>query len=123
MSRDYRVISDSEDDDEESMAGFTAEPILEPIDPYSSRPLPFRIGTPAFFNEDNVVQGEYASDEGTVGVVSDCIVGVVTEYIVGAIVVWRVLCISILFSLQMQLVDCMILTRRQKQRKKTRDGK
>ena len=50
-------------DDDESVSNFVPEPILEPKDPYALRPLPIRIGTPAFFQEDDVGLGEYASDE------------------------------------------------------------
>ena len=51
------------DEDEMSVSGFVPELILEPKDPYTLRPLPIRIGTPAFFQEDDVGLGEYASDE------------------------------------------------------------
>ena len=52
-----------EDDLEESyMEGVSHDPILEPRDPYSLRPLPFRIGTPAFLAEDDVGLGDLPSD-------------------------------------------------------------
>ena len=54
--------SDSDEDFEESYTeGYSNEPILEPRDPYSFRPLPVKIGTPAFLNEDDVGLGDYAS--------------------------------------------------------------
>ena len=59
----YRVDSD----EDETISGFSPEPILEPKDPYSLRPLPIKIGTPAFMSEDNIGLDEYRSeDEGTV---------------------------------------------------------
>ena len=56
-------LPESDDEDDEYLPGY-AEPILEPKDPYSARPLPIKIGTPAFLQEDDVGLGEYASDEG-----------------------------------------------------------
>ena len=53
---------DSDEDDDSYLPGEVAEPILEPKDPYSLRPFPFRIGTPAFLQEDDVGLREYASD-------------------------------------------------------------
>ena len=50
------------DEDDSYLPGEVAEPILEPKDPYSLRPLPIRIGTPAFLQEDDIGLGEYASD-------------------------------------------------------------
>ncbi|OWF44676.1 WASH complex subunit 2A-like isoform X2 [Mizuhopecten yessoensis] len=52
--------SDSEDDDE---TGYRVDPILEPKDPYLSRPLPLLIGTPNFLNDDNVGLLEEESEE------------------------------------------------------------
>ena len=56
------LSEDSEDEDDESYLPGSADPILEPRDTYSLRPLPLRIGTPAFLQEDDVGLGEYASD-------------------------------------------------------------
>ena len=56
-------FAESDDEDDEYLPGY-AEPILEAKDPYSARPLPIKIGTPAFLQEDDVGLGEYASDEG-----------------------------------------------------------
>ena len=55
---------DSEDELEESyMEGeFPHEPILEPKDHYSLRPLPLRIGTSDFLSEDDVGLVDYPSD-------------------------------------------------------------
>ncbi len=54
---------DSEDELEDSYAvEYSHEPILEPKDPYSFRPLPLRIGTPAFIAEDDVGLSEMPSD-------------------------------------------------------------
>ena len=55
-------LSDSEDEDDESYLPGSADPILEPKDTYAVKPLPLRIGTPAFLQEDDVGLGEYASD-------------------------------------------------------------
>ena len=58
-------ITDS-DEDEVSVSGFSPEPILEAKDPYSLRPLPIMIGTPAFMTEDDIGLNEYQSEpEGT----------------------------------------------------------
>ena len=63
---------DSDDELEESQeGGFSQEPILEPKDHYSFRPLPLRIGTSAFLSEDDVGLVDYASDsEGGCGILS-----------------------------------------------------
>jgi WASH complex subunit FAM21 len=58
-----KVEGDS-DEDEMSISEGLPEPIVEPIDHYSMRSLPVRIGTPAFFQEDDVGLEDYASDEG-----------------------------------------------------------
>ena len=52
------------DEDEASMSGYTPEPILEPRDPYSLRPLPLRIGTPAFLQEEDVGLKDFSDEEG-----------------------------------------------------------
>ena len=62
-SPDLTLLFIDSDEDEGSLPGYVPEPILEPKDPYALRPLPIRIGTPAFFQEDDVGLGEYASDE------------------------------------------------------------
>ena len=60
MSHDH---PDSDDEFEESyQEGFTHEPILEPKDHYSFRPLPLRIGTPAFLSEDDIGLRDIPSD-------------------------------------------------------------
>ena len=52
-----------DDDFEESYAEeFSPEPILEPKDTYSLRPLPFRIGSSAFLTEDNIGLEDLPSD-------------------------------------------------------------
>lgn len=63
MSCDYHVTADSEDEFEESyVEDYSPDPILVPKDSYAVRPLPLRIGTPAFKQEENVGLGDYASD-------------------------------------------------------------
>ena len=54
--------SDDELDESYQEGGFSQEPILEPKDHYSFRPLPLRIGTSDFLNEDHVGLVDYASD-------------------------------------------------------------
>ena len=62
-SHDDHVTADSEDEFEESyMEGYAPDPILVPKDSYAVRPLPFRIGTAAFKDEEDVGLGDYASD-------------------------------------------------------------
>ena len=57
------MTTDSEDEFEESyVEGYTHDPILVPKDSYAVRPLPFRIGTAAFKEEDDCGLGDYASD-------------------------------------------------------------
>ncbi len=63
------------DEDEVSVSGFSPEPILEAKDPYSLRPLPIMIGTPAFMTEDDIGLNEYQSEpEGNDNVYIVCIV-------------------------------------------------
>ena len=63
MSHDYHMTTDSEDEFEESyVEGYSSDPILVPKDSYAVRPLPLRIGTPAFKAEEDVGLGDYASD-------------------------------------------------------------
>ena len=38
------------------------DPILEPKETYGLRPLPYRIGTPAFLGEEDVGLGDYSSE-------------------------------------------------------------
>ena len=68
----FFFLPESDDEDDEYLPGY-AEPILEPKDPYSARPLPIKIGTPAFLQEDDVGLGEYASDEGVCVCVCVCV--------------------------------------------------
>ena len=57
------MTADSEDEFEESyVENYSPDPILVPKDSYAVRPLPFRIGTPAFKEEEDVGLGDYASD-------------------------------------------------------------
>ena len=57
------MTSDSDDEFEESYAeDYTHDPILVPKDSYVVRPLPFRIGSAAFKEEEDVGLGDYASD-------------------------------------------------------------
>ncbi|KAI0228495.1 WASH complex subunit 2C [Lamellibrachia satsuma] len=51
--------SESEDED----AAYVTEAILEPKDPYLSRPLPYLIGTPAFQQSDDIGLVEQPSDD------------------------------------------------------------
>lgn len=48
--------------DEEFEESYTAEPILEPKDTYGLRALPFRIGSRAFLDEENIGLEDLPSD-------------------------------------------------------------
>ena len=63
------------------MEGYAHDPILVPKDSYAVRPLPFRIGSAAFREEEDVGLGDYASDSEGIYVHVD-ILYIYTLYIV-----------------------------------------
>ena len=65
----HTSAGDSDDEAEGNSSTVYAEPILEPKDPYSLRPLPLLIGTAEFLGQDDVGLVDYASE--TEGVCSD----------------------------------------------------